>query len=217
MRELLMIGAALTALTAGCSGGSTTSSTGTGSGTGTGSSTGTSSASGGSTGTQYNTLSGTFTAPGLSATFVGAVQGTYSSSSSVDPSNDSTWTALDRFADPAAQFPTVTVTTPAGDTGQVQLSVSIAGPPTAGVHTCGDPSGIVLLYLPNGNVLGGYGNYVDGGCTVTLQAPTLVSSQTLGNGGQLGTYFAHGSVSATLLSYLPDGGVKDTGTLAATW
>lgn len=214
MSRLLIIGTALAGLTVGCSGSnSTTSSSGTG--TSTDSSSG--GTTGGTAGARNNTLSGTFTAPGISATFVGAVQGTYANSTAVNPTNATTWTALSGFADPTAQFPVVTVTTPVGGSGQIQMSVVVSGPPAAGVHTCGDPSGIVLLYLPNGSIGATYGNFVDGGCTVTIETPTLVTSATLGDGSKVGTYFAHGAVTATLLSHLQDGGANNTGTLSATW
>ena len=196
--------ALLTGLALGCGGGGGHATTSGGSATGGGSSTG------GTTGggySKYDTLTGTFTATGVNATFSGAMEGAYSSSST---SQATGWDLLGGFDDPNDESPAVTVSAPAGDKGTVTFAFKQSGPPAAATYACGGPSQLSIAFSPDGTVAN---SFTGQSCTVTLDAPTLVASDPSG----LGYYFAHGSVTATMApSGLAPAGTGP-GTLSATW
>ncbi|MHB1844181.1 MAG: hypothetical protein ACYCWW_05020 [Deltaproteobacteria bacterium] len=161
---------------------------------------------------QYDTLTGNFTAPGISATFSGAMQGNYDPSTAIDPSGKTSWIVLGGFYDPNAQPPAVDVSTPAGDHGTVQIEFTPLGPPSAGSVDCSSAAeGTAIFFSPDGTVPS---SYTSGSpCTVTFDGPALIVPDTAS--GTYNVYFAHGSLTTSMVpNGLSDGG---PGTLTASW
>ncbi len=183
-----------------------------------------SSSSGGSNGsgtggyTQYNTLSGTFVAPGINAKLAGSMLGGFNmGSSGTHPQTG--WNAggpfQPNFAAGMLRTPvTVTGEIPGNDKVDVMMSLlTVPGQPAAGSYACAggsrdgyQPLIFFALHAPDGSLVANYGAV---SCTFTLAAPTNVESNA---------YFAHGSLTATLVAKPMSGaGQSSTGTLSATW
>jgi hypothetical protein len=205
----LAIFTAVVALAGGC-GRAGSSSSGEGAGAGAG--------SGRVSYAQYNTLTGTFVAPGINAKLTGAMLGGFNmGSSGTHPQTG--WNAGGPFA---ASYSAGALRTPVAVTGEIpegtkpDLSLSlltVPGQPAAASYSCmgvsrdgAQPLIFFSLHAANGSLVANYNHATS--CTFTLEAPTNVESNA---------YFAHGSVNATLELQSPTGGKDGTGTLSATW
>jgi hypothetical protein len=201
MKRLLSLGAAAL-LAVGCGGKGNGSSSNGGSGSGNGGTNGGS--NGGSNGGgQYDTLQGSFSShSGIAGTFSGAMRG-------VSGNGLAEWTLVGSFDD-GSVAPAVTVSNPAGQHAIVGIAIeNVPGALAATTYVCSASSPTILIDFNVGGVTyavqaGGS----QGTCSVTFDAPSLVEAPTV--------YFAHGSMTATLIGALPDGG-SDTGTMSATW
>jgi hypothetical protein len=211
MNKLLAVGTLVAGLTLGCS-----SSSGGGGGSSSGGSSGSSSGSTGDSGSdsQYDTLKGTFVAPGINVTFTGAIRGNLTNP------NQTAWNAASDFANVNGFDPPSAVGTgiPAGDTSQVVVNLTdVPTAPAAGTYTCNSNGAyaIVMNFMvnpPDGGTA--VINYATGmttdPCTFTVETPMEVGA----DGTNL--YFAHGSLTATL-SPVNGSGQGMTGMLSATW
>lgn len=159
---------------------------------------------------QYDTLTGTFqSGSGIHGTFSGAMQGAWVGAYG-------SW-VLEGAYD-AQTAPAVSVSTPAGSAATVGVAIQniLGGSLDAATYTCdeaedaGTPTIDIEFGLTDSPVVYGAATSTGNGgpCSLTFDSPSLVKSPTL--------YFAHGSMTATLVGTLPDGGT-DTGTMTATW
>ncbi len=167
---------------------------------------------------QYNTLSGTFVAPGINVKLAGSMMGGFNmGSSGTHPQTG--WNAggpfAPTFAAGALRSPvTVTGEIPEGTKPEVSLSLlTVPGEPAAASYSCmkgsrdgSQPLILFSLHAADGSLVANYNQATS--CTFTLAAPTNVESNA---------YFAHGSLNATLELQSPTGGKGGTGTLSATW
>jgi hypothetical protein len=163
--------------------------------------------------TQYDTLTGTFVAPGINVKFSGAMQGTY-----MNPDGEyiTTWNAAGaalQFVGGIPPAPKVTGTFPAGDTATIVINVAdIVASPAARTFTCagGDYQVTVGFYLHSASsVL--VQDYEANTCTLTFS-----DVKNAGDSEYPSVYFAHGSLTATLGQGVPAGSTN-TGTMSATW
>ena len=159
---------------------------------------------------QYDTLTGTFqSGSGIHATFAGAMEG-------LSVGEYGSWIlegAFDGQTDPA-----ISVSSPAGSSATVGIAVQniLGGSLSAATYSCtdaedaGTPTINIEFGLTDSPVVYGAATSLQSGgpCSLTFDSPSLVKSPTL--------YFAHGSMTATLVGTFPDGGT-DTGTMTATW
>jgi hypothetical protein len=162
--------------------------------------------------TQYDTLMGTMTSTnGVMATFSGATEISYRT-------QDTGWTlaGFGSFGSSGDGTIPVTVSAPAGATGKLAFSATGMGAPaaTTSPESC-DAANIMLVFTFTGSgtaddvfdtQLGVPGTT----CMFTLDAPTNVIPS---GAGPSGSYFAHGSLTATLPTLSP----SNTGTFSATW
>jgi len=206
----LVIFMAVVALAGGCGRGGSSS---PGGGAGAGASSGRVSYS------QYNTLTGTFVAPGINVKLAGSMLGGFNmGSSGTHPQTG--WNAGGPF-DPsysagALRTPvTITGEIPTGTKPEVSLSLlTVPGQPAAASYPCtrggsrDGPQPLILFSLhgANGSLVANYNQATS--CTFTLEAPTNVESNA---------YFAHGSLNATLELQSPTGAKGAPGTLSVTW
>jgi hypothetical protein len=159
---------------------------------------------------QYDTLTGTFqSGSGIHATFSGAMQG-----ASVGAYGS--WVLEGGYDEQTA--PVVPVSSPAGSTATVGIAIQniLGGSLSAATYTCdeaedaGTPTINIEFGLTDSAVVYGAATSLQSGgpCSLTFESPSLVKAPTL--------YFAHGSMTATLVGTLADGGT-DVGTMTATW
>jgi hypothetical protein len=197
---------------AACSSGSTPS---PGSGSqddgGSGSSSGAATDSGGSSYAQYDTLMGTFSSTtGIQATFSGAVEIQYRA-------QDSGWTlgGYGSFGESGQGTPAVTISSPSGATAKLSFTVTGTGAPAAAMTSgdCNTSGFTIIMTVTGGGSAGGVYDtelgYPGNTCKLTLDTPANVIPDGAGTGG---SYFAHGSLDATI-SVSP----SDVGTFSATW
>jgi hypothetical protein len=163
---------------------------------------------------QYNTLKGTFVAPGVDVKFSGAMQGTY-----VNPGGqyDTTWTATGG----ALQFnvsgmppkPTVTGTFPSGGTPLLIINVTnIKAAPAAGTFACTNVNDEATVSFSVTTSAGAILEEYDAiKCNLTFDDVANAH-----NSHYPSVSFSHGSMSATLAQRIPAGS-KNTGTMSATW
>jgi hypothetical protein len=171
-------------------------------------------------------LHGTFTAPGINATFTGAMIGTYANPNGTAYT---TWNA-DGSSDIAATggSPTAVMATgtlPSGDTGVVTINIShIAAAPAAGTFSCANGGdyqvAVAFQVFPAGGTtaVNQYSTAVgsQSACTITFQAPTMVEES--GQGSSFAVYFAHGSLTATMAQDIPGANPgTGTGMMSVTW
>jgi hypothetical protein len=149
---------------------------------------------------EYNTLTGTFVAPGINVKLVGSMLGGFNmGSSGTHPQTG--WNAGGPFA-------------PSFSAGALRTPVTITGgQPAAATYSCmrgsrdgAQPLILFSLHGADGSLVANYNQATS--CTFTLEAPTNVESNA---------YFAHGSLNATLELQSPTGGKGGAGTLSATW
>jgi hypothetical protein len=167
---------------------------------------------------QYNTLTGTFVAPGINVKLAGSMMGGFNmGSSGTHPQTG--WNAGGPF-DPtfsagALRAPvTITGEIPAGTKPEVSMSLlTVPGQPAAASYSCmrggrdgSQPLILFSLHGADGSLVANYNQATS--CTFTLEAPTNVESNA---------YFAHGSLNATLELQSPTAGKAGAGTLSATW
>jgi len=166
------------------------------------------SGSGGDAG--LNTLQGTFSSnSGIQATFTGAVSGRYTGGTA-------TWETGPQFGDIQPATSTgITITNPPNSNGATfGVAILLApGMPAAGTFPCSDPSSSANPHVSANFDIGGVEyaagviGFSGGTCTVTIDMPTLEAD---------GDYFAHGSLTSSLVAKLTDGG-QGTGTMTAAW
>jgi hypothetical protein len=175
-------------------------------------------ASGGVSYSQYNTLTGTFVAPGINVKLAGSMLGGFNmGSSGTHPQTG--WNAggpfAPNFAAGALRTPvTITGELPADTKPDVSLSLlTVPGQPAAASYSCmrgsrdgSQPMIFFSLRAANGSLVANYSQAT--ACTFTLEAPTNVESNA---------YVAHGSLNATLELQSPPGGKGGPGTLSVTW
>jgi hypothetical protein len=167
---------------------------------------------------EYNTLTGTFVAPGINVKLAGSMLGGFNmGSSGTHPQTG--WNAggpFDKgFSAGALRTPvTVTGELPPGDKAELMMSLlTVPGQPVAASYSCANgsrdgyqPAIFFALHAADGSLVT---NYIATSCTFTLAAPTNVESNA---------YVAHGSLTATLVAKpFNGGGQSSTGTLSATW
>ena len=166
---------------------------------------------------EYNTLTGTFVAPGINVKLAGSMLGGFNmGSSGTHPQTG--WNAggpfETSFSAGALRTPvTITGELPAGAKPEVSLSIlTVPGQPATASYPCTgasrdgpQPMIFFSLHGADGSLVV-YSRATS--CTFTHAAPTNVESNA---------YFAHGSMNATLEAQSASGGKGGTGTLSATW
>jgi hypothetical protein len=185
-----------------------------------GTSSGSVSSSGGSTSSgiadvdatgDLDTLKGTVSASGVSATFSGAME-----MSDLTTAGATAYYATPDFGTVGTL--TANFTGPPG-TSFISLAITLgetAGAPKATTLTCSSglhPSNIYFSWSDTGGAHSVEASVGQQGasCTVSFGDPVFVTANSEGE-----WYFAHGSLSGTLVSAPEDGGVE-TGSITATW
>jgi hypothetical protein len=169
----------------------------------------------------YDTLKGTFVAPGINATFTGAMVGTYE--------GFTVWNAGGAFdLSQSAGTPTAlkaTGTLGSGDSAVVTINVAhIMSMPAAGTFTCASSENYdmtVAFQIFKGTSTTAVEQYTSlttaASCDMKVESPTEVTEGT--DGLTFMEYFAHGSLTATLPNYAVPGGMANgtKGTLTVSW
>jgi hypothetical protein len=168
-----------------------------------------------------DTLKGTFVAPGINATFTGAMVGTYA--------GFTVWNAGAAFdlsqSDGLPKPLMATGTLGSGTSAIVTINVAqVSGMPAAATFTCASDETYtidVAFQIFQGTSTTAVEQYASlttaATCNLTVESPTEVTEGS--NGLTYTEYFAHGSLTASLPNYAVPGGKANgtTGKMSVTW